>query len=453
MLLAIAAITIGFTSCASDNDPFFTAGEDDYPRILNTDIPEMAGGKPSNLPTISRDQNFKFTVIVTPTQYTTVTWEIDGEKVHEGTEIDMPMLAGDHTVKIIATTTKGLSTFRNCTLKVLPCEGDPTLANDAKSRWLNPGTTATISGQNLEGVTGAEINGVAVANFVNNGGSISFEVPQMENGEYNIVLVTADMKYGCDKVTVTDEKWVEPGVETIVLFEGDKAVPEWTCENMFSDLMKELVEAGRVKAGTPLTIEFERTAEDYCSIVLINGDWNGILTGGNEKSEQGRGDYSPEDGQTVWTVNLPEIAIDMIKANGFYLTGHGYQIKKVSVEVEALGLEKVLYEGSFDMPDWSAQDLCNEKFTSLVSDGTIKPGTVVNVYGKKTAADYCSVAIINNDWESIITGEKEPNRGDLDFGDGDVVSFTIGEAGIECVKKSGFYLAGHGYTLTKITVK
>jgi hypothetical protein len=40
----LAMFLVGFglaatTSCSTDNDAFFTAGEDDMPRILNTDIP------------------------------------------------------------------------------------------------------------------------------------------------------------------------------------------------------------------------------------------------------------------------------------------------------------------------------------------------------------------------------------------------------------------------------
>lgn len=47
-------------------------------------------------------------MIVTPAHYTTVTWYIDDEQVAEGLKIDVPVLAGDHIVKVVATTTKGI---------------------------------------------------------------------------------------------------------------------------------------------------------------------------------------------------------------------------------------------------------------------------------------------------------------------------------------------------------
>ena len=45
-------LSVAFTSCSSDEDPFFSASEDDYPRIINTDLPEGKGGEPAELPSI-----------------------------------------------------------------------------------------------------------------------------------------------------------------------------------------------------------------------------------------------------------------------------------------------------------------------------------------------------------------------------------------------------------------
>ena len=70
-------LSVAFTSCSSDEDPFFSASEDDYPRIINTDLPEGKGGVPASLPSIERTTNFTCEVIVTPVHYTTVTWFID----------------------------------------------------------------------------------------------------------------------------------------------------------------------------------------------------------------------------------------------------------------------------------------------------------------------------------------------------------------------------------------
>ena len=77
----LALFFVGFglavtTACSNDDDPFFTASEDDAPRILNTDIPEGKGGEPGVLKNIDRTQNFTYEAIVTPVNYTTVSWLI-----------------------------------------------------------------------------------------------------------------------------------------------------------------------------------------------------------------------------------------------------------------------------------------------------------------------------------------------------------------------------------------
>ena len=74
------------TACSSDEDPFFTANENDAPRILNTDIPEGKNGEPATLMNIERTTNFTYEAIVTPANYTTVTWFIDDEQVAEGSD-------------------------------------------------------------------------------------------------------------------------------------------------------------------------------------------------------------------------------------------------------------------------------------------------------------------------------------------------------------------------------
>jgi hypothetical protein len=73
-LMLIAAVS--FSSCSSDNDPFFTATEDDAPRFLNSDLPKVnEKGELGSFGTILRTNNFKFGVIATPVDYTTITWD------------------------------------------------------------------------------------------------------------------------------------------------------------------------------------------------------------------------------------------------------------------------------------------------------------------------------------------------------------------------------------------
>ena len=65
---------------------------------------------------ISRDANLSIALTVTPKDYTTVTWFIDGQEVESGTdsdkEINRSLKAGTYNLKIEVETVKGKKTSR-----------------------------------------------------------------------------------------------------------------------------------------------------------------------------------------------------------------------------------------------------------------------------------------------------------------------------------------------------
>ena len=182
LLLVITASTFTFTSCNSTEDPIITAGADDFPMILDPLFPDRNGDTPGLYSTITRDQNLKITVTVTPVDYTKVEWFIDDSQVATGTELDMALLAGEYTLKVVATTTQGKSTYRLCTVKVLPLAGDATLQNIETERIVAPGISATLHGENLAGVKSFNIGGVEVTDFKvtadDMGEVIEYKVPE-----------------------------------------------------------------------------------------------------------------------------------------------------------------------------------------------------------------------------------------------------------------------------------
>lgn len=112
ILLTAALAAFMMAGCAK-NEPFAAAGEDDTPRILNTNIPEWENGVPGILTSVPAGEKFNFTIIVTPVAYTTITWNMDGTDIFEGAEIDMELPAGTHLFKVTATSSKGKSTSRS----------------------------------------------------------------------------------------------------------------------------------------------------------------------------------------------------------------------------------------------------------------------------------------------------------------------------------------------------
>ena len=80
ILLIMLAMSFGLIACTEET-PFSTATENDDPRILDPLFPDRVNGELPVVSNISRDANFSMTLTVTPADYTTVTWFIDGEEI------------------------------------------------------------------------------------------------------------------------------------------------------------------------------------------------------------------------------------------------------------------------------------------------------------------------------------------------------------------------------------
>ncbi len=319
LLLTISAAT-AFTACSSDDDPFFTAEETDAPRILNTNIPEWKDGQPQVLITQSRTTNFKFNIIATPRHYTTISWYLDGVLIHEGDSIDQPMLAGDHLLKIVATTTQGLSTSRTTRVVITPADGDPILGTKAKDLWVAPGATTTIHGcSNLDKVAKVLIGGKEATVVSAADGNLTITTPaDLSAGDYPIVVQdAARQQYGCGTIKITNEPYPD---KSETLWEGSFNV---TWGTPFDALKDDFI--NHVHAGTLLK-------------VYVNGDgqgtattawWNNLLTG---KGDPDRGDITIS-GSQVLEYELTDLSIQLLKEqNGFLMVGNGYTITKVTVE-------------------------------------------------------------------------------------------------------------------------
>ena len=315
-VLGCCLLVLGFAACSSDDDPFFSANEDDAPRILNTDIPEGSGGNPQVLTSIERTQNFKFEVIVTPVNYTTVTWVLDGDLIHEGLAIDTPLLAGDHTLKIVATTTKGKQTSRTCIVKVRPAAGDPELATDAKSRWLTIGTTKTINCTNTTDVTKVFIGKQEAANVSYANGQVTFDVPSMAEGDYMVSIEDGGMRYGCGLFTVSSEEYVDPGVKEVVLWEGNTDI-NWGDSNVFISVE----DMAAVPVGAIIHLYYEIIDADYHALRVTNQDWSSDIV------PQVDGlDAIPSPYEFTYTADLKAIADE----KGMLVTGFGYKLTRIT---------------------------------------------------------------------------------------------------------------------------
>lgn len=319
MLLAVGFALAGtstLSSCSSDDEPYFTASEDDNPRILNTDLADSK---------IDRKTNYKLEIKVTPVHYTTVTWLLDGTKIAEGTTIDQPLPIGNHELKIVATTTKGKTTSRTLKVTVTPAADDPALGTNASELWVAPGAETTIHKcKNLGTVTKVMVGGKKVAfEILEEGTAMKLTAPaDLENGDYAITLVDGDgVEFPGGTIKVTSEP--KPSMEN-VLWEGHHYV-SWDLgdddpNKKFNLITKDQV--AKWKEGQTLRVYCSMKDDDaYHQIKLATAWWNDLTS-----------PYEFGEGNVV-KFELTQDALDKMAAEeGFICVGHGYYVDKVTIE-------------------------------------------------------------------------------------------------------------------------
>ena len=316
MLLAVGFALAGtstLSSCSSDDEPYFTASEDDNPRILNTDLADSK---------IDRKTNYKLEIKVTPVHYTTVTWLLDGTQIYEGTTIDQTLPLGNHELKIVATTTKGKTTSRTLHVTVTPAADDPVLGTNATELWVAPGETTTIHNcKNLDHVQKVLIaDKEAAFEVLDEGTALKVTAPSdLANGDYDITLVdNSGVQFASGTIKVTTE--ARPSVENTI-WEGEFAV---TWSTPFEALKETFL--SKVKVGTILRVYVDGNGQGTAT----TASWNNILTGKGGDIE--RGDIMV-DGPAKWEFKLTDLSIQLLKEQwGLILVGNGYTVKKVTIE-------------------------------------------------------------------------------------------------------------------------
>lgn len=315
------ALTLGFTSCSEDDEPFITATENDDPRILQPWFGEWEDGEPSTYKSFARDVTYTDSVTVTPALYTTVEWYLDGEKINEGTHINKQFLAGDYILKIVATTTKGKSTSRTGKLIVNSLDGDPKLSDKKTKRWLNPGKDVSIPCVNLSEVKSVRIGSTTVSAAKVEGGNLKFTVPAMADGEYQLAVTDGKgTEYGCNRFTVSKDPCPYSDEDTV--WEGSFNV---TWSTPFNELQSSMI--NNIAVGT-IVRAYVAPVGDRGQGSMTSAWWNNILTG---LGDPNRGDIEITKAM-VLEYTITQEAIDLIKAqDGFLIVGDGYTITKVTV--------------------------------------------------------------------------------------------------------------------------
>lgn len=405
-------MSFGLIACTEET-PFSTATENDDPRILDPLFPDRVNGELPVVSNISRDANFSMTLTVTPADYTTVTWFIDGEEIQTGKEIDLALKAGTYHLKVTATTSIGKSTYREGLIQVNPLADDPWATEIGFERIITTGAKAQLYGNNLDKVNSIVIGGKTATNiaYTENGENsyIEYTVPEgLADGTYRIILVdNGSNEYGGNKVTVTSDALITAGSERTT------ANSEWAMTGINLNQIESFTFGGQTVSS------FIRQSETEIAFTCP----------------------SLEDGEYTLTGRTTSGKEVM-----FYTTAGN-----ITEQTVVVSSERVLWEGhhyvSWDLPD----DNPNKTFNLIGKDvfASIKAGAVLSIYYSVNSADeYHQLRTTTGWWNDL------PGTAVIEFQEDGVKQVQLTQEVLDKIQtEDGFLCIGHGYYVDRISVQ
>lgn len=400
--MSLALAVTAFAAC-TDKETFSTASGDDYPRIIDPVFPDWTDGVKPVVANISRDADFSMTLTVTPADYCSIVWYLDGDIVAEGNTIDMNLMAGTYDFKVTVSTEAGYTTFREGIVQVNPLEGDPWADKISFERITAPGAAAVLYGNNLEKVSRIVIGSHTVTELTLIEGELSYTVPaEVKDGTYRLILVDASgNEFGGDLLTVTSEPMVTSGADRI------SKSKDWTMTGVNMDKIASITLGGRTVS------EFK--TQTATGIVMECPD---------------------------------------LKAGEYTLTGKALDGSAVLFHTEAgiteemkstVSLETTLWSGHFLVDNWSVN------FTEVTKDqfADIEAGSVLRVYySLNTAAEYHQIRTTTTWWNDL------PGTAQTDLTADGVFTVTLTQEALDMIQtQDGFICVGHGYYVDMVTVE
>lgn len=412
ILLIMLAMSFGLIACTEET-PFSTATENDDPRILDPLFPDQVNGELPVVSNISRDANFSMTLTVTPADYTTVTWFIDGEEIQTGKEIDLALKAGTYHLKVTATTSIGKSTYREGLIQVNPLADDSWATEIGFERIITTGAKAQLYGNNLDKVNSIVIGGKTATDiaYTENGENsyIEYTVPEgLADGTYRIILVdNGGNEYGGNKVTVTSDALITAGSERTT------ANSEWVMTGINLNQIESFTFGGQTVSS------FIRQSETEIAFTCP----------------------SLEDGEYTLTGRTTSGKEVM-----FYTTAGN-----ITEQTVVVSSERVLWEGhhyvSWDLPD----DNPNKTFNLIGKDvfASIKAGAVLSIYYSVNSADeYHQLRTTTGWWNDL------PGTAVIEFQEDGVKQIQLTQEVLDKIQtEDGFLCIGHGYYVDRISVQ
>ena len=407
-IMSLALAVTAFAAC-TEKETFSTASGDDYPRIIDPVFPDWTDGVKPVVANISRDADFSMTLTVTPADYCSIVWYLDGDIVAEGNTIDMNLMAGTYDFKVTVSTEAGYTTFREGIVQVNPLEGDPWANKISFERITAPGAAAVLYGNNLEKVSRIVIGSHTVTELTLIEGGLSYTVPaEVKDGTYRLILVDASgNEFGGDLLTVTSEPMVTSGADRI------SKNKDWTMTGVNMDKI------ASITLGSRTVSEFKTQTATEIVLTCPELEVGEYILTGTASDGSAVMFYSESGNTTETTVTLSSSTV--------LWEGHHYV--------------------SWDLPD----DNPNKKFDLIEKDvfATIKAGSVLSIhYSLEPDAEYHQIRTTTTWWNDL------PGTAQTDLTADGVLTVTLTQEALDMIQtQDGFICVGHGYYVDMVTVE
>ena len=307
------------------------------------------------------------------------------------------------------------------------------------------GGQVSFAGSNLNNVATLTVGGQACTIVNQTASSLVVQLPEMEEGTFDVKATTAS---GSAVKFIQDDQLVDVAsikvslIAEDILWQGNHAVDWGTIWEDNGTVTTELKKLAKPRAILRLYVK--RTDTEYAKGCAAVG-WADIVKGGVDPN---RGDVNINFEDTYVDFVLTNKSMELINSGNLQVVGHGFNVTKITIIQPS---EEELWAGKHAI-DWGTIWEDNGTVTSVLK-GMAGVGSVLRLYVKRTADDYC-IGCAAVGWADIVKGGVDPNRGDVTINFEDTyVDFKFTEKSMELLNGGNLQVVGHGFDLLKITIQ
>ena len=269
--------------------------------------------------------------------------------------------------------------------------------NELSPEELKAGDMLIVNVENIEHLTGVEVNG-AVVQYIQNGTKLFIGIPANATKKSILKLISdnGEVEYNIAVIPNTES--------TTVLWTGAAVADDWANQPyVLSDAGVELAAAGAV-VGDVITFHIVATDSDW-KLQIVEGHWGptyaSICSFGNDTEGGKFTEYDLEENKGNYQLTLTQEMLDaaMVQqwwGGTFVLNGDNVIVDKISI-THYENLEVVLWEGEAIADDWANQPYLLSDAGAELAAAEAKVGQVIRFYATPLADDW-KIQIVEGHW-------------------------------------------------------